>query len=153
MAPALPFVLAFKLSGCGQGVVLMWMLQDHWRRAIGFTGLLGLCLIGSSCGSCWADGLNADDGWRRTASGWERRKDWALIDKGSVLYLASAGGPIAASIRWDTHPAVLALVQIVVVVVGYATFPAQRRVGNATENSWRDAVAQSFQASVFGSAG
>jgi hypothetical protein len=88
-----------------------------------------------------ADPVPADDGWRRTASGWER------IDQPSP----SASEPNEATSRHDTHPAVLALGQLLASLVALSFLPVQRS-GGAVPHSrdWPELVAASFRASVFG---
>jgi hypothetical protein len=92
---------------------------------------------------------NADQ-WRRTAAGWERATQWptaiGLRRVSTALQASSAKAPTPA--RYDTHPAVLALLQIV------GTLTALRMFASPAPQSFRGWLAmltQSFRASAFGS--
>ncbi|HZN36611.1 MAG TPA: hypothetical protein VFB80_22430 [Pirellulaceae bacterium] len=87
----------------------------------------------------------ADDGWRRTANGWERvvlHHDW-------VFSAAKSAEPAA---RFDTHPAALALFMVVTIIGAMVAFPQPKvcRLSWLNE-SWLDVFRRSFRASVFGS--
>ena len=87
----------------------------------------------------------ADDGWRHTAQGWER------VDLYSPQVFA-APRPTAPAARFDTHPAALALLQVVTIMGAMIAFPRPNvsRLGWLNE-SWWAVFRRSFRASVFGS--
>jgi hypothetical protein len=65
-----------------------------------------------------ADEAHAD-GWRRTASGWERREDWYLESLPPAYsrreYFTSDDPIQAPANRWDFHPAALVTLQGLVI--------------------------------------
>jgi hypothetical protein len=85
----------------------------------------------------------ADDLWRRTAHGWERVDAWQVP---SATWREAARP--ASTYRFDTHPAAIALVQIVAAAIALAFFPS--RPGTASD-SMQAAIARSYRASFFGS--
>jgi hypothetical protein len=100
---------------------------------------------------CWSTiAQDADDGWRRTASGWERLARGGQEFNSTV----SARGPRepASHIRWDVHPAVLTLAQTLAVLAAMAAFPRPNVVRlRWLQEDWRAFLRRSFRASVFGS--
>src|SRR5262245_7961223 len=87
----------------------------------------------------------ADDGWRHTARGWERLDLYSH----QVLAAPKLTEPVA---RFDTHPAALALLQVVTIIGAMIAFPRPNvsRLGWINE-SWWEVFRRSFRASVFGS--
>ena len=65
---------------------------------------------------------SADDGWRRTAHGWEQ-SSWSEkpIDPSPAHFVVQ--GNAAASHRWDFHPAWLVAIQLTCVAVAGWLFP------------------------------
>lgn len=93
-----------------------------------------------------------DDGWRRTADGWEDRRSWAA-DGAAVAHRgvawSSAAVPRQKEISaWgQTHPAAVALGQWMLSLWGLSA--AQQRGAPTYWRSWRAALAASFRASAF----
>ncbi len=90
------------------------------------------------------------DQWRRTSAGWERATEWPVFRE-----IRTVSRPLPASAiskandsRYDTHPAVLAFLQIIGVLAALSVFtvPAPQ-----TFRGWRALLKQSFRASAFGS--
>ena len=81
--------------------------------------LVGLAWVFSSwhIDPARADDANArsEDHWRRTTAGWEYVASW---DSPTFVERSDAG-----LLRWDSHPAGLALVQLLAVVMAFAVFP------------------------------
>jgi hypothetical protein len=81
------------------------------------------CVIGSFCGTAISKAGASDspaaavqqDLWRRTPAGWELTNRW-----NGRATLAHAG---TFSLRFDSHPAVLALAESLAVVAAFAAFP------------------------------
>jgi len=93
--------------------------------------------------------LKSFDDWRRTPSGWERRSAWSAGAEGTTTHrrVESAAGK---SSRLDTHPAALALLQLVSALLSLAVFgPQGQRL--LKEKPVSVLLARSFRASVFGS--
>jgi hypothetical protein len=92
---------------------------------------------------------NADQ-WRRTAAGWERATQWptaiGLAPDRTALTARSAKP--ATHQRYDTHPAVLALLQIVGTLTALRMFAAP---APQSFRGWLAMLSQSFRASAFGS--
>lgn len=73
-----------------------------------------------------------DEGWRRTSAGWERLAPRILAWRGSDPHeAASAEGPevplprTEPAIRWDFHPAILALALLAAVRIAFILFPGR----------------------------
>ena len=70
------------------------------------------------------ESLSADDGWRRTALGWERTGDWTEpTNHGRPrdrFLFADEQRQLAG--RWDFHPAWLVSLQLVAVTLGFAAW-------------------------------
>ena len=105
---------------------------SHAKFGIAAAFLVGLAAI------CWVCRGNHriathqdDDGWRRTAQGWEQARDWQAVYRNRAA-AATAPGIASATrgTRWDTHPAALSLGQIIVRgdVTSPATAPASARL-------------------------
>ena len=65
--------------------------------------------------------------------------------------MSTTAHPPQADSRYDSHPAALALAEIVLIALGFYAFPAGQ--GSADENPRKDMLAylsDSFRASVFG---
>jgi len=92
---------------------------------------------------------NADQ-WRRTAAGWERATAWPIASglRAVSAPLAASSAKASAHPRYDTHPAVLALLQIVgtLTALGIFAAPAPQSI-----RGWLAVLTQSFRASAFGS--
>jgi hypothetical protein len=83
-----------------------------------------------AAGMLWATALawgwggdvptNPDDGWRRTAAGWERKELWAHpIDHAGPKRMIHPAKPSQPVRRWDIHPAALAAGQIALVTLAF----------------------------------
>jgi hypothetical protein len=88
------------------------------------------------------------DPWRRTAKGWEKIDSTHAARPERVWQSATAP---QRSPRLDTHPAVVALGQILTVLLALAAFPPGRRQQAWAIESWSKAIRRSFRASAFGS--
>jgi hypothetical protein len=86
------------------------------------------------------------DQWRRTANGWERKSDWQV----SAIAYPSAVAPTARQ-RFDSHPAVLALVQVIGTLLAMHCFPVGASQSASRGPNWLDLLGRSFRASAFGS--
>jgi hypothetical protein len=95
--------------------------------------------------------LQPDD-WRRTANGWERNSHWQASAAASDFRDSRVGpatkGPRAG--RIDTHPAVLALMQLVGALLALYAFPPRSSPSWLPGGRWSALLAESFQASAFG---
>jgi hypothetical protein len=83
------------------------------------------CVCVSICVVLLASASNAtenggDDAWRRTGNGWEHVATWT---ESKPRYSNNS----VSSFRLDSHPAALALVELLAVVGGFAAFPWQIR--------------------------
>jgi hypothetical protein len=111
--------------------------------------LFSVVALAGCCSTIASDG--GDDGWRRTAHGWEQ----LAVDRDvpfSGTAIASAPRKPAANIRWDIHPAALTLAQTLAVLAAMAAFPRPKVVRLAwLQEDWRGFLRRSFRASVFGS--
>lgn len=112
---------------------------------------VGFCLL---C-ACWNTRLASmsDDGWRRTEQGWERIAVWQsrAMATASIPTYPSPPPRTESTLRWDTHPAALAFVQLGVVLFALLRLPAGARPGT-TDHPVKlpELVAKSFRASAFG---
>lgn len=90
------------------------------------------------------------DDWRRTANGWERRSQWP--DGFAAYSLATQPNRQrwGHSTRFDTHPSVLALAQLVGVLLSFYFFPPLAKDGTAGLRL-PALIGRSFRASAFGS--
>jgi hypothetical protein len=92
--------------------------------------------------------LSPADDWRRTATGWQRMSDWSMSASTFAL-AADQTLPVARNIgRIDTHPAVLALGELVAALLGLYAFRSSRILPAARH--WPALIARSFRASAFG---
>jgi hypothetical protein len=121
------------------------MLRPSARLAVALS-FAPCLLLGWAISTTRGDGtLAKDDGWRRTAQGWER----AATLPATEPVLSAARTPAN---RWDGHPAVLALLQILAVLGAMYAFPRPNAAGWSWLNEdWRAVFSRSFRASVFGS--
>jgi hypothetical protein len=85
----------------------------------------------------------ADDLWRRTAHGWERVDAWQVPQ----ATWREAAKPVSTC-RFDTHPAAIALLQIVAAGIALAFFPSR---SPSAPLGMQAAIARSYRASFFGS--
>ena len=89
------------------------------------------------------------DDWRRTAAGWERMNNWTVSASAAVFPLLADHQPAAAkSIRFDTHPGVLAFGELVVVLLALYAFRSSPMLPSV--HHWPTLLARSFRASAFG---
>ena len=70
------------------------------------------------------ESLSADDGWRRTALGWERTGAWTEPTnhgrpRDRFLFADESRQPAE---RWDFHPALLVGLQLAAVTLGFAAW-------------------------------
>jgi len=105
----------------------MHILQRARRFATSSYGIRLVILLGLlgmpgwlSTANAEADGVatvrTVEDPWRRTPNGWELVNRW---NRSAAVSPTSAG----LSLRLDSHPAVLALVQSLAIVAAFALFP------------------------------
>jgi hypothetical protein len=88
---------------------------------------------------------NADP-WRRTAHGWEQTTDWQVSAIARPTATVTTARP-----RFDSHPAALALVQVVGTLLALYGFPVGASQPASGSRNWLDLLARSFRASAFGS--
>ena len=127
------------------------MLTFLWRSTF-----VVLCLFGPSAlvvGARWwhtAEPGYTDDGWRRTADGWEHKEHWLSKSSGGFSHQARTSAA-ARTGRYDSHPAALVLGQVGAILLGFYAFPStgQFRAINQLD-SWQFYLERSFRASVFG---
>jgi len=91
------------------------------------------------------DSSRANDSWRRTAAGWERSDSWPPATW-AVPHPVHDSEQLRT--RNDSHPAALALVETLVVALGFYLFPAGSKT--APRGNYQTWVARSFRASAFG---
>ncbi|MEX2173352.1 MAG: hypothetical protein WD872_03260 [Pirellulaceae bacterium] len=86
--------------------------------------ICGALVCAASAGGIANDADSADDGWRRTAHGWERAPEWIVEASGGALRpgerFITDELTRPRSARWDFHPAALAVLQLVAIAVGFA---------------------------------
>jgi hypothetical protein len=85
----------------------------------------------------------ADDSWRRTAQGWERTDSWQVPQAAAP----ATDRPLSAC-RFDTHPAAIALMQIVAAAAALAFFTNKPR---PAPHGVQATILRSYRASFFGS--
>ena len=95
------------------------MSSRNWRTAFLLTAAVCALAAFGFAGSTYAQAAAAtpaaapiDDGWRRTATGWEQTAAWRL---------AATTSP-APTWRVDFHPAALALLQALVIGAAFRVF-------------------------------
>jgi hypothetical protein len=120
-----------------------WALLLILVAAFAVTGFLTL--------TAWSKlPANNADQWRRTAAGWERSTQWPMASGSRAVSapLPSSAAKTSTDERYDTHPAVLALLQIVgtLTALGIFAAPAPQSI-----RGWLAVLTQSFRASAFGS--
>lgn len=103
------------------------MLCHFLRNAIGLAAVLSIAGTATAVDSASAEGAtsnvpatSADDGWRRTASGWEKISDWPRPADG-YSNSATLGSWMPAQ-RVDFHPAGLALLQTLATAAAFTAF-------------------------------
>jgi len=102
----------------------------------------------------FGDRPSLGDDWRRTAHGWERIDQWSPppAHRSDSNHQSPANAiRHAASGRLDTHPAVLALAELVGVLVALWSFPATSPGSGRFAGGCSAFLARSFRASAFGS--
>jgi hypothetical protein len=87
--------------------------------------------------------------WRRTAQGWERSTMWLVVASGPAESIKSSPARVSAKIRFDTHPIVLAFVQVVGTLLAFFAAAAYRQ--RPEHGGLLSAILRSFRASAFGS--
>jgi len=97
--------------------------------------------------------VSSGDEWRRTADGWQRIADWPSAKVSGRFVQASSARAVdrVQSARLDTHPAVLALVELVAILLALYSFPFGRQRPLTPRDGWIRFLARSYRASVFGS--
>jgi hypothetical protein len=82
-------------------------------------------LLAAAARSVAAEDAHGDDGWRRTAYGWERMDDWYAprVSRGGVSNDYVPPLPAADGPRCDVHPGVLVLLQLVGVGIAMVVAP------------------------------
>ena len=93
-----------------------------------------------------------NEAWRRTASGWELASSWQIPVNGSTTHRTASNltGSHAPSLRLDTHPAALALLQLMAVFAALACC-SRRSPLQAGMAGLPAIISRSFRASFFGS--
>jgi len=128
------------------------LLFDRFR----FTASVAIILLAAALatltvGSFGSAPPTARDDWRRTANGWERAAAWpkAIAHSAANLRSQAPGTPIFHG-RFDTHPAALALAELVGSLIALAVFasPSRAKTGHI---HWTTILSRSFRASAFGS--
>jgi len=110
----------------------------------------GLALILLGIAALWP---SRGDDWRRTANGWERALHWEVGASTFSLQATSQkpGHSLAQPARVDSHPAVIALVELVFSLLGLYWFPFGSSAATAFHcPNWRALLVRSFRASAFG---
>jgi len=87
--------------------------------------------------------------WRRTAHGWERSSAWLVAASGPAASLPKQSVQSPANFRLDTHPIVLAFVQVLGTLL--ALFTVAPNAAWPSHGGLLAAISRSFRASVFGS--
>jgi hypothetical protein len=96
--------------------------------------------------------IRSGDEWRRTADGWERTGHWEQQSSaGSAFERPLNAERMGKKVRFDTHPAVLALFQLVATFLALKAFPYGRERSITAAGEWKALLARSFRASAFGS--
>jgi hypothetical protein len=115
-------------------------LSQFPRRFALLALLIGLSLgLAADSESAAADeAQSTDDGWRRTAEGWRRveqlqAESWGIRPRQPDRFITDElTRPRAA--RWDFHPGVLALGQILIVAAAYAAVRHQPAAARTTKH-------------------
>jgi hypothetical protein len=80
------------------------------------------------------------------AHGWEQTTDWQVSAIARPTATVTTARP-----RFDSHPAALALVQVVGTLLALYGFPVGASQPASGSRNWLDLLARSFRASAFGS--
>src|SRR5688572_25538602 len=123
-----------------------WPISSEIMTAMIASALVGACII--ALVDSPARPSSADD-WRRTATGWERASHWR-----SPAILITSDEParhVSNSGRFDTHPAVIALLQLTATLFVLSAYPARKSVISENRIAFPTQIARSFRASAFGS--
>src|SRR5262245_28974636 len=111
--------------------------------------LVFMGLIAVWCSGWFQDSVALNDCWRRTAVGWERTDDWS--GPGNAASVSDAENPVTGSSRYDSHPAALALAEIVLVGMAFYVFPrSQEPLATRSGKGWLALLSDSFRVSAFG---
>jgi hypothetical protein len=112
------------------------MVIGSRRRRVASAGLaLGMTLLFAACDWHVAgadEAQSADDGWRRTAYGWQRIEDlqseaWGIPRRQPDRFITNELSRPQWT-RWDFHPGALALGQLMVVAAAFAGVRHQVRL-------------------------
>jgi hypothetical protein len=145
-------------GGIGLAYVIGTMARGQNNTSYGALLLIGAAMAGAGFLTVTASSklpAGRAEQWRRTTVGWEHAAAWIKTNDPRVIDLQSVSAPsprtratALTSRRYDTHPAVLALLQIVGTLTALAMFAAPVA---PSFRGWRAMLRQSFRASVFGS--
>lgn len=106
-----------------------------WAGRFSLVAMVAIVLCGSPA-SAADEAQSADDGWRRTALGWERTGTWTEpTNHGRPrdrFLFAEESRQVAD--RWDFHPALLVGLQLVAVTLGFAAWSQASGKTSASEN-------------------
>jgi hypothetical protein len=70
------------------------------------------------------EATSTDDGWRRTARGWERTAAWTEPDMSSEpAHFHISNDPPEPAQRWDVHPLLLVAAQVLLVTGAFCLWP------------------------------
>jgi len=99
------------------------------------------------------DRAGGGDDWRRTVNGWQRISTWQMA-AATVTAANPARTPDrplgSKTTRFDTHPATLALGQLILILLGLYAFPIHSSGTTKRADRWTPLLARSFRASAFG---
>jgi len=118
-------------------------------------GVIALVLLGLFMAGYLPTGghVSQGDDWRRTTNGWQRMSQWQI----GISTAAFEAPPViqanqrAETGRFDTHPAVLALLQLVATLLALYAFPFRSTPSPPLARHLPTLLARSFRASAFGS--
>jgi hypothetical protein len=102
-------------------------------QLIVFFAGLSACVLPAAHAAQAENALQAavpDDGWRRTADGWERIESWHIAPVARAIQQAahlSASSEAVPARRSDFHPAILVVFQVLAVTAGYSLLPLFQR--------------------------
>ena len=102
-------------------------------RPLAFATLLGWCA--SAAPVVQADDARGDDGWRRTAYGWEHVADWQAprVNRGGVSDDYVPPLPADSDSPYNLHPGLLVVVQLLGVGIALVVAPAVKTRNSKSE--------------------
>jgi hypothetical protein len=102
--------------------------------------VLGALAIASS--DAGADDVRSgDDGWRRTAQGWERSDGLSALGSAPAQSRFVFGEERRqAKPRWDVHPGLLVAAEVLLISGAFLAWPRPRRASPAGSNGEEDAL-------------